>query len=226
MNAFADPLLLSLKVATGALVLMVGPGVFWGWLLARREFPGKVLVDALIHAPLVVPPVVTGYLGLLLLGRNGPLGEILRSLGISQLPFTWQGAALIGAVVGSPLLVRSVRLAVELVDPHLEQAAAVIGAGPWQRFWRVTVPLAMPGILGGLVLGFARALGEFGATITFAGNVAGETRTLPLAIFSLMQVPGRENQALVLALVSVGLSVAALAASDLFNKALRRRIEG
>ena len=213
---------LSLGVSLWATALVALPATLLGWLLARREFPGRLLVDALVHLPLVLTPVVVGYLLLLLVGRNGLFGPALESLGL-ELAFSYQGAVLAAAVIALPLVVRSVRTAVELVDPGLEQAAAVLGAGPWRRMWTVTLPLATPGIVAGLVLGFARSLGEFGATITLAGSIAGETRTLPIAIYGATQVPGGEASALRLTLLSVALALGALAASELFLRRLRRR---
>jgi molybdate transport system permease protein len=213
---------LSLGVSLWATALVAVPAILLGWLLARREFRGRLLVDALVHLPLVLTPVVVGYLLLLVVGRRGLFGSLLESLGL-ELAFTYQGAVLAAAVIALPLVVRSVRTAVELVDPGLEQAAAVLGAGPLRRMWTVTLPLAAPGIVAGLVLGFARSLGEFGATITLAGNIAGETRTLPIAIFNATQVPGGEDSALRLTVLSVLLSLGALAASELFLRRLRRR---
>ena len=215
-------LALSARVSTVATCAILPLGVALAWLLARAEFRGKVLLDALISAPLVLPPVVTGYLLLRLLGRNGPVGRLLEdALGI-RLAFTWQGAAIAAAVVSFPLLVRASRVAIAAVDLRLEEAATTLGAGRMRVFFGVTLPLAWPGVIAGSVLAFARSLGEFGATITFAGNVVGETRTLPLAIYSYTQVPGGEAPAMRLAALTVLLSVAALVASDL----LERRLAG
>lgn len=213
---------LSLRVAGWCCVVILVPGVFMAWLLARKSFPGKTLLDSAVHLPLVLPPVVTGYLLLLLLGRNGPLGSILhRTFGI-HVGFTWQAAVIASAVVGFPLMVRAARLSMELVDPKLEEAARTLGAGPVRAWFLVTLPLSLPGILTGVILAFARSLGEFGATITFAGNIAGETRTLPLSVFTYAQIPGGEGPALRLVIVSVALSFAALVASELFARRLRR----
>ncbi|MGD2018364.1 MAG: molybdate ABC transporter permease subunit [Planctomycetota bacterium] len=220
-----EALWLSLQVSAAATALVAGPGVALGWLLARRDFRGKLLVDTLVHLPLVLTPVVIGYLLLLLLGRSGPLAPLLDALGL-EVAFTTLGAVVAAAVVALPLVVRSVRTAVELVDPGLEDAAAVLGAGPWRRFRMVTLPLAAPGVVAGLTLGFARSLGEFGATITLAGSIAGETRTLPLAIFQSTQVPGGDGAALRLTVVSVLLSAAALLASELVLRRLRRGAGG
>jgi len=216
---------LSLRVSLLATAAVAVPGVALGWLLARRDFRGKLLLDTAVHLPLVLTPVVVGYLLLLTFGRSGPLGPLLDALGI-EVAFTTLGAVLAAAVVALPLVVRSVRTAVELVDPGLEDAAAVLGAGPLRRFRTVTLPLAAPGIVAGLTLGFARSLGEFGATITLAGSIAGETRTLPLAIFQGTQVPGGDGAALRLTLVSVLLSAAALMASELVVRRLRRGAAG
>jgi molybdate transport system permease protein len=215
---------LSLSISSWACVLVAVPGVGLGWLLARHRFRGALLLDALVHLPLVLTPVVVGYLLLLLVGREGLAGPLLDSLGV-RLSFSYGGAVLAAAVIALPLVVRSVRTAVELVDPGLEEAAAVLGAGPLRRLFTVTLPLAKPGIVAGLVLGFARSLGEFGATITLAGNIAGETRTLPIAIYGATQVPGGEGQALRLTLLSVLLSLAALAGSEWFLRRLRRNGE-
>jgi len=216
---------LSLRVSLLATAAVAVPGVALGWLLARRDFRGKLLLDTAVHLPLVLTPVVVGYLLLLTFGRSGPLGPLLDALGI-EVAFTTLGAVLAAAVVALPLVVRSVRTAVELVDPGLEDAAAVLGAGPLRRFRTVTLPLAAPGIVAGLTLGFARSLGEFGATITLACSIAGETRTLPLAIFQGTQVPGGDGAALRLTLVSVLLSAAALMASELVVRRLRRGAAG
>ncbi|MCC6828701.1 MAG: molybdate ABC transporter permease subunit [Novosphingobium sp.] len=205
---------LSLKVS-GVAILGALPLAFGlAWLLARGRFPGKVLLDALVHLPLVLPPVVTGWLLLLAFGPQGPAGRLLAdTLGLTFL-FRWTGAALAAAVMALPLMVRAMRLSIEAVDRRLEGAARTLGAGPWRTFFAVTLPLAMPGVLAGLVLGFARSIGEFGATITFVSNIPGETETLPLAIYSALQVPGGESAVARLALVSVVLSVAALVASE------------
>lgn len=214
---------LSLRVALWSTALCLLPGIGFGWLLARRRFPGKALLDALLHLPLVLPPVVVGYLLLLALGRSGPVGRWLYdTLGV-QLAFTWQGAVLAAAVMGFPLMVRSVRLAIELVDPRLEQAAGTLGANPYRVLATITLPLAVPGIVTGTLLCFARSLGEFGATITFVGNIAGQTRTLPLATFTFLQVPGGDAGAFRLMIISVLLSLSALLASDvLARRALAR----
>jgi len=221
-----DALALSVKVACWCAVFVAAPGILCGWLLARRDFPGKTLFDGVIHAPLVLPPVVTGYLLLLLLGPHGPLGSWLEANFGLRVAFTWLGAVVASAVVSFPLMVRAVRLAVELVDPRLEEAATTLGAGSWRRFRTITLPLALPGVLTGLILTFARSLGEFGATITLAGSMAGETRTLPLTVFTLIEIPGAEGSAMRLVLISVAVSLISLTASEMLAKRLRRRLGG
>ncbi|HKR15973.1 molybdate ABC transporter permease subunit [Rhizorhapis sp.] len=212
-------ILLSLKVS-GAAVLLTLPIAFGlAWLLARGRFPGKVLLDGLVHLPLVLPPVVTGWLLLLAFGPAGPLGRWFEKwLGIVFM-FRWTGAALAAAIMALPLMVRAIRLSVEAIDRRLEDAARTLGAGPAHMFLTISLPLALPGILAGAVLGFARSLGEFGATITFVSNIPGETRTLPIAIYSALQVPGADPVVARLAIVSVLLSLMALLASE----ALARR---
>jgi molybdate transport system permease protein len=221
-----EALALSLRVALWSVLFSLPVGLFVAWLLARHEFFGKGALNAVVHLPLVLPPVVVGYLMLVLLGREGPLGQALYRLFGVSLPFTWQGAALAAAVMAFPLMVRAMRLSLETVDRRLEAAARTLGARPFEVFLTVTLPLTLPGILVGALLGFARSLGEFGATITFAANIPGETRTLPLALFSMTQTPGGETQALRLAALSVLLSLAALAASEYTARRLRARIEG
>jgi molybdate transport system permease protein len=201
---------LPIKVAAGAVLAVAVPGIFLGWLLARKTFRGKLLVEALVYAPMVMPPVVTGYLLLLTFGRNGWIGRRLNL----QLTFTWQGAALAAAVMALPLMARAVRLAIELVDRRYEEAASVLGYSPWRVWMQVTLPLARPGIVAGLLLAFARSLGEFGATMTFAGNIEGVTQTLPLAIYSALQMPGGEAAAMRLVVFSLVLSFTALGISQ------------
>lgn len=208
---------LSLKVGGVAMLGALPVAFALAWLLARVRFPGRVLVDALVHLPLVLPPVVTGWLLLLGFGAHGPLGRLLAHLGIT-LMFRWTGAALAAAVMALPLMVRSIRLSLEAIDTRLEDAARTLGAGRWHCFCTVTLPLAMPGLLAGLVLGFARSIGEFGATITFVASIPGETETLPLAIFAALQTPGGEGEVTRLAVVSVVLSLAALVASEMLMR--------
>ena len=204
---------LSLRVAAACVVTALPPAVALGWLLARRDFPGKFLLDGLCHLPLVLPPVVTGYLLLRLFGRRGLLGPLLDELGLS-LAFDWKGAALASAVVAFPLALRAVRLAIEEVDPRLEGMARTLGAGPVRAFFTVTLPLAASGLWVGALLAFARSLGEFGATIIFVANIPGQTRTIPLAIYSSLHQPGGEEAALRLVWISVAVSLAALLGSE------------
>ncbi|MCT2399960.1 molybdate ABC transporter permease subunit [Novosphingobium mangrovi (ex Huang et al. 2023)] len=209
-----EVLLLSLKVSGVAIAAVLPLAFALAWMLARWRFPGKVLLDAVVHLPLVLPPVVTGWLLLLTFGTNAPLGHFLvRTVGITFL-FRWTGAALAAAVMALPLMVRAMRLSLETVDRRLESAARTLGAGPLRTFLTVTLPLATPGIMAALVLGLARSVGEFGATITFASNIPGETQTLPLAIYSALQLPGSEWQVARLAGLSVLLSVGALMLSE------------
>ena len=215
---------LSLRVSLLALAVMLVPGIACGWLLARKRFVGRSLFDALVHLPLVLPPVVTGYLLLLLLGRRGWIGGWLHERFGVDLAFTWKAAMLAAAVMGFPLLVRAVRLAMELVDVNLEQAARTLGASPPRVFLTITLPLALPGVLAGCVLAFARSLGEFGATITFAGNIVGETRTLPVAVFTYTQSVGGDAAALRLVIVSIALSLAALVASEILARKMHRKL--
>ncbi len=211
-------LALSLRVSLVAVAAVLPMAGALAWVLARTEWPGKILLDAVVHLPLVLPPVVTGWALLVLFGSAGPFGGALARLGITVL-FRWQGAAIAAAVMALPLAVRAIRLSLEAIDRRLEEAAATLGAGRWRVFATVTLPLALPGVLAGAVLGFARSVGEFGATITFVGNVPGATRTLPLAIYGALQTPGGESAATRLALISVVLSLGALVASE----ALARR---
>ncbi len=215
---------LSLRVALWSVFVSLPFGLAVAWLLARHEFFGKTLLNGVIHLPLVLPPVVVGYLLLVLLGRQGPLGAWLFATFCISLPFTWEGAALAAAVMAFPLMVRAMRLSIESVDQSLETAARTLGASRASVFVTITLPLIMPGILAGAVLAFARSLGEFGATITFVSNIPGETRTLPLALYSLIQTPGGEAGALRLAVLSVLLSLAALAASEAIARRLRARM--
>ena len=205
---------LSLKVG-GVAVLVTLPVAFAiAWILARYRFPGRTLVDALVHLPLVLPPVVTGWLLLIAFGPFGPVGRWLESWFGTTLMFRWTGAALAAAIMALPLMVRAMRLSIEGIDRRLEGAARTLGAGRWHAFRTISLPLALPGVLAALVLGFARSIGEFGATITFVSNIPGETRTLPLAIYSALQVPGGEAMVTRLALLSVALSLGALVLSE------------
>jgi len=212
-------ILLSLKVAAGVSIVVLLPAILLGWLLARREFHGKILLESLVHAPLVIPPVVTGYLLLASFGSNGWIG---KHLGI-QLAFSWTGAVLASAIVALPLAVRSVRMSISMVDRQLEEASLVLGRSPVRTFFTVTLPLSWPGILGGILLAFSRSLGEFGATITFAGNIEGATQTLPLAIYSALQVPGGETQAMRLTVFSLILCIISLVVSEYLTQKAGKR---
>ncbi len=206
---------LSLKVSLAAMLGILPLAFALAWILARVRMRGKFLLDAVVHLPLVLPPVVTGWLLLLAFGTQGPVGRMLTDwFGVSLL-FRWTGAALASGIMALPLMVRAMRLSLEAIDPKLEGAARTLGAGAWRCFVTISLPLAMPGILAGMVLGFARSLGEFGATITFVSNIPGETQTLPLAIHSAMQMPGGEGLTLRLAAISVVLSLAALIGSEM-----------
>jgi molybdate transport system permease protein len=219
-----DALWLSLRVATLAVVVSLAPGVLVAWVLARCTFRGKALFDGLVHLPLVLPPVVVGYGMLLLFGRSGPLGPFFEALGM-PMAFSWRGAVLAAAVVAFPLMVRAIRLSVEAVDPGLEEAARTLGASPIRVFFTITLPLTAPGILAGSLLSFARSLSEFGATITFVSSIPGETRTLPLALYGLTQVPGQEAAAARLCALSVVAAFATLVASEWLARRLRARVE-
>ncbi|MFZ5757235.1 MAG: molybdate ABC transporter permease subunit [Pseudomonadota bacterium] len=215
---------LSLKVAFWCTLASLLPGIAVAWLLARREFPGKAVLDALVHLPMVLPPVVPGYLLLLLFGHNGAPGRWLHdTFGIS-LVFDWKGAVLASAVMGFPLLVQPVRLAIQMIDRRLERSAATLGARPLDVFLSVTLPLALPGILVGALLSFSRSLGEFGATITFVGNIEGETRTLPLAIYSSMHAPDGDAMALRLVTLSLTIAFVSLLVSNHLSKRAAQRL--
>ncbi|MBA4047053.1 MAG: molybdate ABC transporter permease subunit [Sphingomonas sp.] len=210
---------LTLQVGGAAMIGTLPVAFALAWLLARGRFPGKLVLDGLVHLPLVLPPVVTGWLLLLAFAPGGPLGRVLQSWFGVTLLFNWAGAALASGVMALPLMVRAMRLSIEAVDARLENAARTLGAGRWRVFWTITLPLSMPGLLAGLVLGFARSIGEFGATITFVANVPGQTQTLPLAIYSALQLPDGEGVVIRLASISVALALAAL----LGSAALARR---
>ena len=217
---------LSLKVALVATAASLPLGVFVAWLLARRDFWGKSLLNGLVHLPLVMPPVVTGYLLLLTFGRRGPAGSFLaENFGI-VFSFRWTGAALACAVMAFPLMVRAIRLSIEAIDRRLEAAAGTLGANPLTVFATITLPLALPGIIAGMILAFAKAMGEFGATITFVSNIPGETQTLPSAIYTFTQVPGGELGALRLTLVSIAISLGALLVSEWLARRASNRVAG
>ena len=217
--------LLSLKVGGVAMAVTLPIAFALAWLLARGRFPGRVLVEAIVYLPLVVPPVVTGWVLLLAFGPAGPIGAPLeRWFGVTVL-FRWTGAAIAAGLMALPLMVRAMRLSIEAVDVRLENAARTLGAGPWRVFWTLTLPLSVPGVLAGAVLGFARSIGEFGATITFVSNVPGETRTLPLAIYSALQQPDGDAMAWRLSAISVALSLAALVISELLARRAGRGLD-
>jgi molybdate transport system permease protein len=217
---------LSLRVAGVATLISLPLGILVAFVLSRGRFRGKVVLDGLVHLPLVLPPVVTGYILLLLFGRRGPLGAFLeQTLGL-VLSFRWTGAALAAAVMGFPLMVRAIRLAMDTIDRRSEEAAATLGASPIWVFLTVTLPLSLPGIVAGVMLGFAKALGEFGATITFVSNIPGETQTIPAAIYTYTQTPGGEEGAFRLSLVAVALSFAALIVSELLARRSNQRRAG
>ncbi len=225
-DAELEALRLSLLVASVATVASLPFGILVGVALARGQFWGKSALNVLVHLPLVLPPVVTGYILLVAFGRRGVIGEFLaEQLGI-VFAFRWTGAALAAAVMGFPLMVRAIRLAVEAVDSRLEEAAGTLGAGRIATFMLVTLPLALPGIIAGAVLGFAKAMGEFGATITFVSNIPGETQTLPSAIYSLLQVPGEESGAIRLTVIAILVAVGALIASEVLAQRARKRADG
>lgn len=215
---------LSLKVALWATIVSLPFGILVAWALARGRFWGRSVLNGLVHLPLILPPVVTGYILLLLLGRRGPMGQILAETFGIVLAFRWTGAVVACAVMGFPLLVRAIRLSIEAVDPRLEEAAGTLGAHRLWVFATVTLPLALPGVIAGAILGFAKAMGEFGATITFVSNIPGETQTLPSAIYTLTQVPGGDAGAMRLTAISVAISLAALLASEWLARVVERRI--
>ena len=215
---------LSLKVSSVAVLFSLPFGIMMAWILARCRFPGKTLLDSLIHLPLVLPPVVVGYLLLIALGRRGFIGEWLYDWFGFTLAFSWRGAVLASAVMAFPLMVRAIRLALEAVDTKLEQAARTLGAGRWRVFFTITLPLTLPGIIVGTVLAFARSLGEFGATITFVSNIPGETRTIPSAMFTLIETPGAEGTAARLCVVAIALALLSLVASELLARWGRKRL--
>jgi molybdate transport system permease protein len=218
-----DAVRLSIKVASVAMLASLPFGIAVAWVLARRDFWGKSLLNGLVHLPLVLPPVVTGYLLLLSFGTRGPIGSFLAEFGI-VFSFRWTGAALASAVMGFPLMVRAIRLSIEAVDTKLEAAAATLGANRAFVFLTVTLPLIVPGIIAGMILCFAKAMGEFGATITFVSNIPGQTQTLPSAIYSFTQVPGGDPEALRLTAISVAISLAALMASEFLARRAGQKI--
>ncbi len=220
-----DIVALSLKVSIVAVLLTMPLAFLLAWLLARGRFAGRILLDGIVHLPPVPPPVVIGWLLLLAFGNNGPVGRWLSDwFGVSVM-FRWTGAAIAAAVMALPLMVRAMRLSIEAVDRRLEGAARTLGASPFHVFRSITLPLSLPGVFSAAVLGFARSIGEFGATITFVSNIPGETRTLPIAIYSALQTPGGEATVTRLALISVALSLGALIASELMMRRGHRGTE-
>ncbi len=216
---------LSLRVAFWATLAGLPLGVFVAYALARWEFPGKQILNGLVHLPLILPPVVTGYLLLMTFGTRGPVGGFLQDIGI-VFAFHWPGAALAAGVMAFPLMVRAMRLSIEAVDPKLEQAAATLGASRMWVFATVTLPMILPGVITGAILAFAKAMGEFGATITFVSNIPGQTQTLPSAIYAFLQVPGGEGPALRLVLISVVVAMAALLLSEVLARRVAKRVGG
>ena len=216
---------LSLRVSLVAMAVSLPFGIAVAWLLARKDFWGKALLDGVVHLPLVLPPVVTGYLLLITFGRKGAVGSFLADIGI-VFSFRWTGAALACGVMAFPLLVRAIRLSFEAIDRRLEDAAATLGAKPLSVFFTVTLPLALPGVIAGMVLGFAKALGEFGATITFVSNIPGQTQTLSAAIYTFTQIPGGDAAAGRLVIVAIVIALAALVASEWFARRAGMRYHG
>ncbi|WP_413283713.1 molybdate ABC transporter permease subunit [Vibrio sp. MA40-2] len=213
-----------MKIAFVAVIGLIPIGILLAWLLAKKNFVGKRLLDSVIHLPLVLPPVVIGYLLLVLMGREGVIGSfLLETFGIS-FSFSWRGAALASAVVALPLMVRAVRLSIELVDPKLEQAARTLGASSFKVFYTITLPLTLPGIVTGTMLSFARSLGEFGATITFVSNIPAETQTLPLAMYSFIETPGAEFAAARLCVISIAVALVSLFISDWLSRRTQKRL--
>ncbi|MCG9580705.1 molybdate ABC transporter permease subunit [Vibrio europaeus] len=217
-------LLLSLKVALFAIVWLIPIGVGLAWLLARKQFFGKSLLDSVIHLPLVLPPVVIGYLLLISMGRQGFVGNWLYEHFGLVFSFSWKGAVLACIVVALPLMVRSIRLSLENVDGRLEQAAATLGASPIKIFFTITLPLTIPGIITGTMLSFARSLGEFGATISFVSNIPGETQTIPLAMYTFIETPGSEAEAMRLCLISIAIALASMLISEWLSRVSARRL--
>jgi molybdate transport system permease protein len=215
---------LSLRVAFWATLLSLPPGLLTAYALARWRFPGRQVLNGIVHLPLILPPVVTGYLLLMAFGRKGWIGQYLDQWFGIVLAFRWTGAALAAAVMAFPLMVRAMRLAIEAVDPRLEEAAGTLGASPPVVFATVTLPLVLPGIIAGAILAFAKAMGEFGATITFVSNIPGQTQTLPSAIYTQLQVPGGQEQAARLVIVAIAVAMGALALSEWVSRAVARRI--
>ena len=219
-------LILSLKVAFFAILWLIPLGIGLAWLLARKQFIGKSFVDSLIHLPLVLPPVVIGYLLLISMGRQGFIGQWLYQQFDLVFSFSWKGAVLACVVVALPLMVRSIRLSLEGVDNRLEQAAATLGASPVKIFFTITLPLTIPGIITGTMLSFARSLGEFGATISFVSNIPGETQTIPLAMYNFIETPGSEAEAMRLCVISIAIALGSLVVSEWLSRVSVKRLGG
>ncbi|EGQ8389617.1 molybdate ABC transporter permease subunit [Vibrio cholerae] len=217
-------LALSLKVAGYATLWLLPIGILLAWVLARTSFIGKGLIDSLVHLPLVLPPVVTGYLLLISMGRQGFIGQWLYQVFGLSFSFSWRGAVLACMVIALPLMVRSIRLSLESVDQKLEQAARTLGASPMRVFFTITLPLTLPGILTGVMLAFARSLGEFGATISFVSNIPGETQTIPLAMFTFLETPGSEMEAARLCAISIAIALGSLFISEWLSRRMQRRL--
>lgn len=215
---------LSLKVSVTAIIICLPVAIFFAWLLARKQFIGKSLLDGIVHLPLVLPPVVTGYLLLVTFGRQGLIGKPLAELTGFSFAFSWEGAALAAAVVALPLMVRAIRLSLEAVDTKLEVAARTLGAGPIKVFLTITLPLTLPGLLTALLLGFARSLGEFGATITFVSNIPEITQTLPLAMYAFLETPGAEEQAARLCIIAIVVALSSLLVSEWIARRMRKKL--
>jgi len=220
-----EAVLLSLKVAFWATIVSLPFGIVVGFVLARYEFPGKHLLNGLVHLPLILPPVVTGFILLKLFGTQGPIGSALEELGI-VIAFSWSGAALAAAIMAFPLMVRAIRLSFEAVDVRLEETARSLGAHRFQVFCIISLPLALPGVVTGSILAFAKAIGEFGATITFVANIPGETRTLPLALYTAINTPGAETEAGRIVVISILLALMALGLSELAARRVTRAVHG
>ncbi len=216
---------LSLKIAFTAVLASLPFAIFFAWVLAKKQFWGKSLLDGFLHLPLVLPPVVIGYLLLISMGRQGAIGQFFYQVFGLSFSFNWKGAALASAVVSFPLLVRSIRLSIELIDEKLEQAARTLGASACRVFYTISLPLMLPGILSGIVLAFARCLGEFGATITFVSNIPDQTQTIPLAMFTFIETPGAESSATRLCIISILLALASLWCSEKINQNMKKRTE-
>lgn len=223
LSYLSETVFLSLRIGVLATIINLPLALLTAYFLDRVVSGHKSILEGIINLPLVMPPVTTGYLLLFILGKRGILGSLFYTLTGRSIAYTWVAAVIASMIVSFPLMIRSIRISMEMVDPRLEKAAMTLGAGPVAVFLRVTLPLVLPGIINGLVLGFARSLGEFGATVTFAGNIQGETRTIPLSVYSMLQIPGKEKEAGILVLISIGISFMAMFASSIFSN--RNRYE-